>query len=220
MISINLKDEAYAYITNMIYEGKIKYGEIYFINDIAAELEMSRTPVRDAIHMLSDEKRIDILPSRGFRLHYISEDEIEQMYHFSRAIEGYCAACLAKKFKLEGLSSDIVQLKELLEKMRDSDLDRISFGDFYFLDNEWHRVLIESIFNSLKETGFYNRPELHLVESHASQLEILQVHQNVVEAIYAGDSDRAYLAMLSHADMIFDAYRASKKYGASGKKLN
>lgn len=216
MISINLlKSEAYTYITKMIYAGKIKYGEIYFINDIAAELNMSRTPVRDAIHMLSDENRIDILPSRGFRLHYITEDEIEQMYHYSRAIEGYCASCLAKKSKMEGSCSHIVQLKDLFEKMRDSDLEHISFGDFYFLDNEFHRVLIESTFNNLRETGFYDRPEIHLTDNPASKLEILKVHQNLLEAICAGDSDGAYSVMLSHADMIFDAYKSSKKYGDS-----
>jgi DNA-binding GntR family transcriptional regulator len=199
----------------MIYEGKIKYGEIYFINDIAAKLKMSRTPVRDAIHMLSDENRIDILPSRGFRLHYITEDEIQQMYHYSRAIEGYCAACLAIKFKLEGSCSHIAQLKDLFEKMRDSDLDHISFGDFYFLDNEWHRVLIESLFSDLRETGFFDRPEIHLIENFASKLEILQAHQNVLEAIYAGDSDGAYSAMLSHADLVFNAYKYSNKHDDS-----
>ena len=53
---------------------------------------MSKTPVRDAIQKLADEKRIDILPSRGIQLHMPTADEVKQHYHFSNAIEGYCVA--------------------------------------------------------------------------------------------------------------------------------
>lgn len=209
----NLKTEAYAYIKKMIEEGKIKYGEIYFINNIADELKMSRTPVRDAVQMLGEEKRIDILPSRGFRLHYITDDEILEMYHLSIAIEGYCAANLANRFKLEGPCSHIVQLKDLYEKMRDCDLDHISFGEFFFLDDNFHRVLIDSYFKSLSDSnvGFYNRPELHISESHIDKLKTRQEHQNIVEAIYAGDPTGAYMAMLAHANTTLIAYKASNK---------
>lgn len=217
MIYINLlKDEAYVYITEMINEGKIKYGEIYFINNIAAELNMSRTPVREAIHKLSDENRIDILPSRGFRLHYLTEDEILQLYHFSSAIEGYCAARLAETYKSQGNSSYVVQLKTLVEKMRSSDLEHISFKEFYFLDNEFHRILIASLedtyFNNLNDSkkGFPDRPELHLIETFISKSEILQAHQRALDAICSGDPAEAFLALLSHADMVFRCYKSAK----------
>lgn len=215
MISIsiynNLKTEAYAYIKRMIEEGKIKYGEIYFINNIADELKMSRTPVRDAVQMLGEEKRIDILPSRGFRLHYITDDEIVEMYHLSVAIEGYCVANLAKRFKSEGPCSHIVQLTDLYEKMRDCDLDDISFGEFFSLDDNFHRVVIDSFFKSLSDTnvGFYNRPELHISESQIDKLKTRQEHQNILEAIYAGDPTGAYMALMAHADTTLIAYKAS-----------
>lgn len=217
MIAISLlKDEAYAYIIDLINEGKIKYGEIYFINNIAAELNMSRTPVRDAIQRLGEENRIDILPSRGFRLHYLTEDEILQLYHFSNAIEGYCAARLAETYKSQGNSSYAVQLKTLVEKMRSSDLAHISFKEFYFLDNEFHRVLISSLednyFINLNDAkkGFPDRPELHLIENFISKFDILQAHQRILDAICSGDPAEAFLAMLSHADMVYSCYKSEK----------
>ncbi|WP_323444641.1 GntR family transcriptional regulator [Desulfitobacterium hafniense] len=218
-----MKDEAYSYIIDLINEGKIKYGEIYFINDIAAELNMSRTPVRDAIQRLGEENRIDILPSRGFRLHYLTEDEIVQLFNFSSAIEGYCAARLAETYKSQGHSSYVVQLGTLVKKMHSSDLEHISFKEFYFLDNEFHRVLISSLednyFINLNDAkkGFPDRPELHLIKNFISRSDILQAHQRILDAICSGDSGKAFLAMLSHADMIFRCYKSNKNSSSNDK---
>lgn len=207
-----LKDEAYEYITELINEGKIKYGEIYFINDIAAALAMSRTPVREAIHKLSDENRIDILPSRGFKLHHLTQEEILQLYHFSSAIEGYCAARLAEKYKSQADHSYVAQLQGLVEKMKNSDLENITFKEFYALDNEFHRTLVASLEDSYfinlndSKRGFPDRPELHLVETSLRKGDILQDHQRILEAICLGDSAGAFLAMLAHADKVFQSY--------------
>ena len=61
-MSLFLKDEAYEQLVQMIDDGKFEYDKKYSLNQIAIELNMSKTPVRDAIQKLADEKRIDILP--------------------------------------------------------------------------------------------------------------------------------------------------------------
>ena len=66
-MTLLLKDEAYEQLTQMINSGKFEYGKKYSLNQIAADLNMSKTPVRDAIQRLAEERRIDILPSRGDR---------------------------------------------------------------------------------------------------------------------------------------------------------
>ena len=66
-MSLFLKDEAYEQLVQMIDDGKFEYDKKYSLNQIAIELNMSKTPVRDAIQKLADEKRIDILPSRGIQ---------------------------------------------------------------------------------------------------------------------------------------------------------
>ena len=86
-MSLFLKDEAYEQLVQMIDDGKFEYDKKYSLNQIAIELNMSKTPVRDAIQKLADEKRIDILPSRGIQLHMPTADEVKQHYHFSNAIE-------------------------------------------------------------------------------------------------------------------------------------
>lgn len=50
-----LKDQAYQALLEMIWSGNLEVGEIYSLTKIAQDLNISRTPLRDAIQRLSDE---------------------------------------------------------------------------------------------------------------------------------------------------------------------
>ena len=197
----------------MINDGKIKYNETYSLNMIAKELNMSRTPVRDAIQKLCDENQLDLLPSRGFRLHMMTSEEILQLYHFSMAIEGYCAIYLAKEYRQNPENIYVKKLTQLFKAMENCNLDSISFSEFYQLDNEFHYVLISSLedeyFNMLSQSkrGFYNHPELHLTENFPNRKKILACHEHILNAIQKGDSVEAYKAMSEHADFVYENYR-------------
>ncbi|GFI62101.1 HTH-type transcriptional repressor RspR [Clostridiales bacterium] len=209
-----LKDEAYSSLKKLINEGKFKYGETYSLNTIASELNMSRTPVRDAIQKLCNENIIDLLPSRGFCLHTMTSEETLQLYHFSSAIESYCASCLAKQYSKNPENIYVEKLKNLLERMKSCNLETAAFDEaYYHLDNSFHHTLIESLedtrFNMLSESrfGFYDHPELHLTEVALNKKVILSCHELIVEAILAGDADAAYRALLEHADIVYENYK-------------
>lgn len=53
-MSLFLKDEAYEQLVQMIDDGKFEYDKKYSLNQIAIELNMSKTPVRDAIQKLAE----------------------------------------------------------------------------------------------------------------------------------------------------------------------
>ena len=92
---------AYEHIKNMVLEGKMEYGEIYSETKIAKEIGISRTPVRDAIQYLSQEKYIDILPNKGFCLHKMGIQDFVDTNQIRTAIEGYCGREIAQKADLE-----------------------------------------------------------------------------------------------------------------------
>lgn len=68
-----LQEEAYTHIKEQILSGALREELIYSETKIAAMIGISRTPVKDALVRLSQERLVDILPSRGFRLHRMSE---------------------------------------------------------------------------------------------------------------------------------------------------
>ena len=71
-MSLFLKDEAYEQLVQMIDDGKFEYDKKYSLNQIAIELNMSKTPVRDAIQKLAYAKNPKNIYVR--RLKYIMQD--------------------------------------------------------------------------------------------------------------------------------------------------
>ena len=115
----------------MIDDGKFEYDKKYSLNQIAIELNMSKTPLRDAIQKLADEKCIDILPSRGIQLHMPTADEVKQHYHFSNAIEGYCVTELAKAYAKNPKNIYVRRLKYIMQDMKAYLDEQTDFGEYF-----------------------------------------------------------------------------------------
>jgi DNA-binding GntR family transcriptional regulator len=86
-----LQEKAYEYLQKQIADGKLEPNVIYSETKIAAEIGLSRTPVKDALVRLSQDKYIDIIPSKGFCLHIMTEEDVWCTYQTRTAIESFCA---------------------------------------------------------------------------------------------------------------------------------
>ena len=71
-----LQSKAYDHLIGLIKDGKLKEGEYYSLNKMAQEAGVSRTPFRDAVLRLEQERYIDIFPSKGFTLHKMTAEDI------------------------------------------------------------------------------------------------------------------------------------------------
>ena len=95
-----MQEKAYTHIKEQILSGALREEQIYSETKIAAMIGISRTPVKDALVRLSQERLVDILPSRGFRLHRMSEADIWDTYQVRTAVEGFCVVHLAHRLSL------------------------------------------------------------------------------------------------------------------------
>ena len=210
-MSMLLKDEAYDKLIRMINDGELVYGQTYSLNILASQMGMSRTPVREAVQKLCDEKRLDMMPSRGFCIHNITPDEMLHHYHFSNAVEGYCVRCLAKKYQTDKRNKYVRRMKHLLLDMEESLSEEVPFGDYFELDQQFHAEIFDSLedsyFSELKSSpmGFFNRSELQLRERKISRKAIYYCHKKILGAICAGDCDGAYEAMMQHAALMMES---------------
>ena len=96
-----LQDQAYNYLIDMIKQGDLEKDKIYSINKMAEDFGISRTPLRDAVMRLDQERYIDVMPSKGFRLHKMEASDIEETYQIRSAIESYCMKQLARNVSTE-----------------------------------------------------------------------------------------------------------------------
>ena len=112
-----LQDRIYSILKRKILSGGLQPGIIYSETKTAAELGVSKTPVKAAILRLSQDDFVDIIPSRGFRLRQMTQEDVIETYHVRTAIEGYCAALLSQKRDTEEGKHTILQLKELVNEL-------------------------------------------------------------------------------------------------------
>ena len=89
-----LQEKAYQYLKEKINRGELEHGKFYSETKMAAEIGISRTPFKDALVRLSQDRYIDIVPSRGFCLHALSLQDITNTYQSRTAVEGFCALTL------------------------------------------------------------------------------------------------------------------------------
>lgn len=71
-----LQIQAYETMKNMILNGEFQPRTIYSEAKTSKQLGISRTPIRDAIQRLAQEGYLDVIPSKGFRIHELTEQDL------------------------------------------------------------------------------------------------------------------------------------------------
>ena len=87
----SLKDHVYDFIAEEILVGNLKPEEKINENSICKELNISRTPVREALIQLSSEGILDNVPRKGFVVKSLSEKEAAELYIIIGELDGLSA---------------------------------------------------------------------------------------------------------------------------------
>jgi len=194
-----LSARVYASLREAIVSLSFAPGEALRKRDICAALGVSRSPVSEAVARLAAEGLVNVVPQAGTYVARFSMREIREGAFLREALEVAAVEHLATR-----LGDD--QLRELRRNLRVQEA-LVADGDFtgfYRTDDEMHRLLMEF-------TGF---PRLHRIArsawaqvDRARQLILprpgrveatLDEHRRVLEALEAGDSEAARLAMRTH----------------------
>ncbi len=144
----SLQVQSYEYLLNEIKEGRLEPGKIYSLNKMAKEAGLSRTPFRDAVMKLEQERYIDVIPSKGFMLHQMSKEDIVNTYQFREALEIYCLKSLVENLKTERGQSYFGKLKGKVQAQEDIlKSEEVSPKEFAKKDYEFHRSIIQYLGN-------------------------------------------------------------------------
>ena len=138
-----LADDVYEQILLAIVNGQIAPGERLIQEKIAAEINISRTPVREALLRLEQEGVLEMQGRKGFAIRQVSEDEVVQVYGAREAIEGYSAFWLAANRTPERLAA--VAAKVADERAEHSPDVEVEFR----LNKAIHRTIVEQTGNKV-----------------------------------------------------------------------
>lgn len=142
------KDTAYAYMKGRLLSCAYLPGEALKESEIAAETRLGRTPIREALLKLQNEGFIDIFPRQGTRAKEITEQAVLELYQMRRIIEPSAAVkCRAQ--------IDNVHLLDFQRRFhRFDEKKEYDPREFFALDTEFHRYLIDCIGNHTLTTVF------------------------------------------------------------------
>jgi DNA-binding GntR family transcriptional regulator len=193
-----LADRAYAALRDRIVQLRIAPGAPINEDELGRELDMGRTPVREAIKRLALENLVTVFPRRGT---FASEINITDLAHISdvrQQLEGHAAYRAAQRLTTAGRA----ELDGLLERIAAP--GEAPREELMALDADIHRFVHRASANPyLEETlGRYFNLSLriwYLVLDRLPHLtERVREHRPLLEAVRDGDADRARTIAAEH----------------------
>lgn len=193
MTSEVLKNTIREKIIELILSGKFKPGERIIEHTLSRQLQVSRTPLREALISLEQSKLVRAEPNIGFTVQEMSVAEIEELYPLINLLESYA---LELAFPL--LQMQVLELESINESFY---LKRYSPHEASRADCEFHCKLIELCQN---ETLLKILAELRLRISCYERYYMAKIkqleqsykqHQNIIKELKDGNRNAAKRAL-------------------------
>jgi DNA-binding GntR family transcriptional regulator len=194
-----ISDEVYDILRDKILSGEFAPGERLDLSQISEQLNVSRTPVKDALQRLSVQDLVEILPRRGTFVSNLTADAVRETFEVREAIEVKACELAAGNLTPETVSG----LRDLNRRMFAPDL---RFVDHAVLDSEFHRSIVESSRNQrLLKIYLDLRAHVQIARVHFRSTNWRThntttggEHSIIIDALGEGRADEAKAAMQRH----------------------
>ena len=199
--SFSLTDEIVDIIRDRILKGEYKIGEKIKENQIATELKVSRTPIREAFKQLENEGLIDYIPNRGCFAKGFTRQDIEDIYAVRKALEILAVEWAVNRITSEQIQSlqDQSDLMEFYTARKDSKKVLEINTDFHdVIYNATGSRFMAQVLRSYKEYIEQTRKVIFYEQEYLE--EIFEEHKAVLMAIMSKDAEAAKEAMAKHLD--------------------
>ncbi|MEW6672729.1 MAG: GntR family transcriptional regulator [Thermodesulfobacteriota bacterium] len=110
--SVSVREKTYEFLKAQMLSGQFRPGERLTEESLAAELGVSRTPIREALHKLELEGLVRPLETRGFCVSQDSREEIDEIFEIRTILEGYALRYVCKNIGKDTLK----KLDAIIEK--------------------------------------------------------------------------------------------------------
>jgi DNA-binding GntR family transcriptional regulator len=190
-------------IRKAIVDGRLEPGRRLKEEELARELGISRTPVREALLVLQTEGLIDSAPNRGASVRTYDPEEIEEMYGLRALLEGHAAHRAALRITAAEIGRLHASNRRFARLRIADDLTELIAENLAFhqtvLDAAGSPRLSELVRKAIElplvyRSYFWYSPEQKLISDH--------YHQQLTHALEEHDAERAELIMKEH---VFEA---------------
>ena len=193
-----LADNVYEQILSAILSGEIMPGERLIQETIASQIDVSRTPVREAFLRLEREGVLEAAGRGGFQIRNITEQEIKDLYLAREAVEGFAAKLLAGALSQEQAQNIEAAVRSEME------LKSIHKEEHFHANRKIHRTIVAQtgngilldMFDSIWNRGISIRSfTAYPIPDNQGKRE---QHLLLLDQIKTGNVDEAVNAMVAH----------------------
>lgn len=140
----SLRDQVIQTILDKIQHHELSSGEVFTEQQICDELNISRTPVREALIKLSADHVITRIPRKGYAVKEIENKAKLDMYTILATLDALAATLAIDRVDEE----DLLKMEELCDKL-DIAIKYKNFNDYYTLQDEFHEVYLKKCNNPM-----------------------------------------------------------------------
>lgn len=195
-------DYAYQELRHRIITKQLKPGQRLPEVNIAVQMGVSRTPVREALRRLASEGLVLIIPNSGARLAAPTIREIEDTFLVREQLECLAISLAAERIGERHLRRIEEALVEEARAIEDKDLETYLEVNEAFhktvADSSGNRVLAEYVENILARTNAY--VVFYDPFSHAETSPSPDDHRNILSSLRAHDKEKSVALMKNHLE--------------------
>lgn len=203
--SQSLSDQAYERIRRKIVTLELAPGGVINEATLQIELNLGRTPIREALRRLSFEKLVTIIPRRGMFVTDIGIVDLQRLFEVRLVAEELAAQLAAKR----GTAEHWRKMRLLISQFPTEDTP-ITNNQWITLDEAFHNMIYQAANNPfLHDTLiYYYTHSLRLwyffLADIGDMREAIKQHQNIYEALVASDADKAAYHLHEHIQTFQD----------------
>ncbi|MGI8713667.1 MAG: GntR family transcriptional regulator [Solirubrobacteraceae bacterium] len=201
----SLEREVYRRLRDLIVSGDLRPGALYSMNELATQLQVSRTPVAQAVARLVDQGMVVVEQRRGLRVLETSTHDLAEIYEVRLLLEPratHRATGLMRKAERRQLKSALAALSQV----------DVSGNPREYLrrDAEFHRVILQASGNRRLADHVQSLRDLQMIRSMSTVertqplAEVVAEHRRVYDLIIEGDAAGAAEAMHQHIAVTYE----------------
>ncbi len=193
-----LADEVYTQLIAAIMRREIGPDDRLVQEKLAADMQISRTPVREALMRMEQEGVLEVSTRGSFKLYNMDAQEVRELYQSRAAVEGQCARILAVNHS----DDDIAYLRSTVEK--EETIKEETAQAYFEANRNIHRAFVEVAGNRFllemfdmiwgKAMAFCLFATIENVDLDKS----LGAHMGLVDVIASGDKTAALEQFMAH----------------------
>ncbi len=196
-----LREIVFEYLRQSILDGKLEPGKRLMEIQMAEQLGVSRTPIREAIRKLELEGLVVMVPRKGAYVADVSIKDVLEVLEVRGVLEGLAASLAAERMTDDEIKDLTSIFNEFRACYENNDIEGLIEKDVEFHDcifNGARNAKLNQIAQGLREQIY--RFRVRYISRYNKAKELVDEHGNIFEAISNRDPELAYKCGINHIE--------------------